>query len=112
MPGFASRRRAWSSFALPVLLATGSGVEKACCQSCCTDDALASGGTPGPSQLEQPERQLTGLYYDRDFQHVWRTNGEQLEYLEAEYHFGLVADLDLNSRDPQEFIWRLGRAAW
>lgn len=23
----------------------------------------------------------------------------------AEYEFGIVADLDLNSRDPQEFIW-------
>ena len=26
---------------------------------------------------------------------------------QAEYDFGIVADLDLNSRDPQEFIWLL-----
>ena len=31
----------------------------------------------------------------------------QAECPEAEYEFGVVADLDLNSRDPQEFIWSL-----
>ena len=37
-------------------------------------------------------------------------NRSQLEEAgcpEAEYEFGVVADLDLNSRDPQEFIWSL-----
>lgn len=31
----------------------------------------------------------------------------EAECPEAEYEFGVVADLDLNSRDPQEFIWSL-----
>lgn len=38
--------------------------------------------------------------------HELRTRAEHLDYIEAEYNFGVVADLDLASRDPQEFIWR------
>lgn len=54
------------------------------------------------------ERQLSQqpLYYSSQLQQTLRTHHERLDYIEAEYEFGVVADLDLNSRDPQEFIWR------
>lgn len=34
------------------------------------------------------------------------THQELLTYVEGAYEFAIVADLDLKSRDPQEFIWR------
>ncbi|CAE8648281.1 unnamed protein product [Polarella glacialis] len=46
------------------------------------------------------------LYYEQTRQHTLETRTEHLSYIEAEYNFGVVADLDLGSRDPQEFIWR------
>jgi hypothetical protein len=46
------------------------------------------------------------LYYPQHLTHTIRTREEHLSYIEAEYSFGVVADLDLMSRDPQEFIWR------
>jgi len=46
------------------------------------------------------------LYYEHSVSRILETRPEYLSYIEAEYNFGVVADLDLMSRDPQEFIWR------
>lgn len=46
------------------------------------------------------------MYYEPSLPRVLNTRPEYLSYVEAEYAFGVVADLDLMSRDPQEFIWR------
>eukprot|EP00929_Paragymnodinium_shiwhaense_P114214 TRINITY_DN82557_c0_g1_i1.p1 TRINITY_DN82557_c0_g1~~TRINITY_DN82557_c0_g1_i1.p1 ORF type:complete len:407 (-),score=38.06 TRINITY_DN82557_c0_g1_i1:189-1376(-) len=46
------------------------------------------------------------LYYETTLPTVLNTRAEYLTYIEEEYGFGVVADLDLMSRDPQEFIWR------
>lgn len=46
------------------------------------------------------------LYYEHSLSRVLNTRHEHLSYIEAEHGFGVVADLDLMSRDPQEFIWR------
>jgi len=46
------------------------------------------------------------LYYPDNAPRTMKTRSELLSYIENEYSFGVVADLDLMSRDPQEFIWR------
>lgn len=46
------------------------------------------------------------LYYEPKVTRVLNTRYEYLTYMEAEYSFAIVADLDLQSRDPQHFIWR------
>lgn len=46
------------------------------------------------------------LYYSEHAPRSMKTRPDQLTYMEGEYNFGVVADLDLMSRDPQEFIWR------
>jgi len=46
------------------------------------------------------------LYYEQSIPKVLNTRSEYLAYVEGEYSFGVVADLDLLSRDPQEFLWR------
>lgn len=46
------------------------------------------------------------LYYEASTPRVLTTHQEFLTYIESEYEFAVVADLDLKSRDPQEFIWR------
>jgi hypothetical protein len=46
------------------------------------------------------------MYFEHSASRILNTRPEYLTYIEAEYSFGVVADLDLLSRDPQEFIWR------
>mmetsp|Transcript_98363 Transcript_98363/g.249674 ORF Transcript_98363/g.249674 Transcript_98363/m.249674 type:complete len:397 (+) Transcript_98363:185-1375(+) len=46
------------------------------------------------------------LYFPDHAPRTMKTRPESLSYIESEYSFGVVADLDLMSRDPQEFIWR------
>lgn len=46
------------------------------------------------------------LYYADHQPRQMKTRPELLTYIEGEYNFGVVADLDLMSRDPQEFLWR------
>jgi soluble calcium-activated nucleotidase 1 len=48
----------------------------------------------------------SSLYYEESVPRVLNTRADYLNYVESEYSFGVVADLDLMSRDPQEFIWR------
>jgi soluble calcium-activated nucleotidase 1 len=57
--------------------------------------------------LQQPGRLgPTSLYYEQTWPSVLNTRPDHLTYIQREYNFGVVADLDLLSRDPQEFIWR------
>lgn len=35
-----------------------------------------------------------------------KTRPDHLTYIEGEYAFSIVADLDLQSRDPEKFLWR------
>eukprot|EP00434_Breviolum_minutum_P037630 symbB.v1.2.033374.t1/scaffold4140.1/size44004/3 len=72
--------------------------EETRCQSCCPSDTFSQQGG-----VEDIERQLA---QQPQLQKTLRTHHEMLDYIEAEYEFGIVADLDINSRDPQEFIWR------
>jgi len=44
------------------------------------------------------------MYYEHSVSRILNTRSSYLTYIEGEYHFGVVADLDLLSRDPQEFI--------
>lgn len=46
------------------------------------------------------------MYYEHSVSRILNVRPEYLTYVEAEYKFGVVADLDLKSRDPQQFIWR------
>lgn len=46
------------------------------------------------------------LYHEASQPRVLNVRPEYLNYIESEYRFGMVADLDLLSRDPMEFIWR------
>uniref|UniRef100_A0A7S2MNH1 Uncharacterized protein n=1 Tax=Zooxanthella nutricula TaxID=1333877 RepID=A0A7S2MNH1_9DINO len=48
----------------------------------------------------------SSLYYAETATRTMKTRSELLTYIESEYAFGVVADLDLMSRDPQEFVWR------
>ncbi|CAK9035447.1 Soluble calcium-activated nucleotidase 1 (SCAN-1) (Apyrase homolog) (Putative MAPK-activating protein PM09) (Putative NF-kappa-B-activating protein 107) [Durusdinium trenchii] len=83
---------------------TAARSEEARCHTCCSDSFLTPAGA---GQVEDVERQLSQpLYYSFQPQNTLRTHHERLDYIEAEYDFGIVADLDLNSRDPKEFIWR------
>jgi len=61
--------------------------------------SAAGNGPPGFSEMD-------AVYYEGAVTRILNTRPEYLTYIEAEYSFGVVADLDLMSRDPQEFIWR------
>jgi len=91
--------------------AEGPGCTVCCDRSSATDAAGASSPSAAAgSGCDQggAGRSLASasLYYEQTRQHTLETRTEHLSYIEAEYNFGVVADLDLGSRDPQEFIWR------
>lgn len=71
------------------------------CTTCCN----AADGRLSTSTAVQTLEPAT-LYYEQHLPRAMRTRAEYLTFIEADYSFGLVADLDLGSRDPQEFIWR------
>jgi len=65
----------------------------------CVDGGCGTGSGTGSQQFHRT------LYYTEQVPRVI-TRPELLTYIEGEYAFGVVADLDLMSRDPQDFIWR------
>lgn len=69
----------------------------------CCDEGGISAESCGSSATST---ELPTLYYEQHLIRSLRTRSEHLSYIEANYSFGMVADLDLMSRDPQEFIWR------
>jgi soluble calcium-activated nucleotidase 1 len=66
-------------------------------------DSTSSCGVVGQ---DQDNHLPSSLYYTEHQPRQMKTRPESLKYIEAEYSFGVVADLDLMSRDPQEFVWR------
>jgi soluble calcium-activated nucleotidase 1 len=77
---------------------------KACeatfCPPCPTPGYPRSGSSAPDTFAQAP------MYYEHSVSRILNTRSSYLTYIEGEYHFGVVADLDLLSRDPQEFIWR------
>eukprot|EP00930_Biecheleria_cincta_P004213 TRINITY_DN105111_c0_g1_i1.p1 TRINITY_DN105111_c0_g1~~TRINITY_DN105111_c0_g1_i1.p1 ORF type:complete len:401 (-),score=58.81 TRINITY_DN105111_c0_g1_i1:454-1656(-) len=71
-----------------------------------SDEAFGSQRSRGCGNNAGRMLTQSSLYYENNLHHTLRTRAEHLNYIEAEYKFGVVADLDLLSRDPQEFIWR------
>lgn len=61
---------------------------------------------PHGAEASGDQRGKGSVYYEPSMPRVVHVRKDHLSYMEAEYAFGLVADLDLLSRDPQEFLWR------
>eukprot|EP00933_Yihiella_yeosuensis_P071321 TRINITY_DN79519_c0_g1_i1.p1 TRINITY_DN79519_c0_g1~~TRINITY_DN79519_c0_g1_i1.p1 ORF type:complete len:409 (-),score=59.17 TRINITY_DN79519_c0_g1_i1:24-1250(-) len=79
------------------------------CKLCCGQNSHLAGLGAGRSSnggCGDAAGSEDALFYPQNVDHTLRARSEHLEYIEADYNFGVVADLDLGSRDPQEFIWR------
>jgi soluble calcium-activated nucleotidase 1 len=99
-------RRGYLHIVCSFMLASRSSAQEACpsycpctpaSKSCC--EGRENNGFGAPSGAAP-------MYYEHSVSRVLNTRPEYLSYVEAEYNIGVVADLDLMSRDPQEFIWR------
>lgn len=73
----------------------------------CDYKANCGPGCGGGFSTEPEKLQPAGqMYFAPNERRIYHTHVEHMTYMEAEYTFGVVADLDLQSRDPQEFLWR------
>lgn len=85
---------------LLVCLHVGAG------QLCSSGAADARGSDLGGGSLAGSSGAASMLYYEEHARRTLKTRDDRLNYVESEYRFGVVADLDLMSRDPQQFLWR------
>jgi len=90
---------------LVTLLLRRSLAQASTCSGSAASDVFQS--CPGQSCAGAPGDLAPYLYFEvPSLPRTLKARTEHLTYTEQEYAFGLVADLDLLSRDPQEFIWR------
>jgi len=59
-----------------------------------------------PSVFGEPSRGASASPYYSTFARKAYVSPDRLLFMAEEYPFGIVTDLDHDSRDPQEFLWR------
>merc|ERR1719238_2056441 len=72
----------------------------------CAQLVCAGGQKCGADASVEPHGLAAEGYYHQNQPQVMIVDRTLLTFTEQEYDFQLVADLDLLSRDPQEFTWR------
>jgi len=100
---FAFRRVRLSVFLLGVGCVSAYPASESC-RRCDGSNQAVCEGSCGRGAVPDPVN--VPLFYEDSRPRVLNVRPEYLTYIEGEYKFGVVADLDLLSRDPVEFIWR------
>lgn len=81
------------------IASTGLPVATATSGTCNSQGRGAECSAP-PASTRQDHELLSTLYYESHQARVMKTRPDHLTYIEGEYAFSIVADLDLQSRGP------------